>query len=125
MWRPPAARKHSLPVLGEPTAEAAARARWFQPISVGGCRLATRTWIPAMVPWRATDDGFVTPDLLAWYERFARGRPGALVVEATGIRDGRSSGPLRADVDAGIRPWFLVGGAAGQACPLDDARCLA
>jgi dimethylglycine catabolism A len=31
--------------------------------------------------------------VLAWYERFARGRPGAIVVEATGVRDIRS-GPL-------------------------------
>jgi 2,4-dienoyl-CoA reductase-like NADH-dependent reductase (Old Yellow Enzyme family) len=46
-----------------------------------------------MVPWRATEDGFVTPEVLAWYERFARGQPGALVVEATGIRD-IPSGPL-------------------------------
>jgi 2,4-dienoyl-CoA reductase-like NADH-dependent reductase (Old Yellow Enzyme family) len=46
-----------------------------------------------MVPWRASDDGVVTPDVLDWYERFARGRPGAIVVEATGIRD-VPSGPL-------------------------------
>ncbi len=46
-----------------------------------------------MVPWRATEDGFVTDANLAWYERFARGRPGAIVVEATGIRD-IPSGPL-------------------------------
>jgi 2,4-dienoyl-CoA reductase-like NADH-dependent reductase (Old Yellow Enzyme family) len=46
-----------------------------------------------MVPWRATDDGLVTPEVLAWYERFAAGQPGALVVEATGIRD-IPSGPL-------------------------------
>ena len=32
-------------------------------------------------------------EVLAWYERFARGQPGALVVEATGIRD-IPSGPL-------------------------------
>ena len=49
--------------------------------------------VPAMVPWRATDDGLVTPEVLAWYDRFARGQPGALVVEATGIRD-VPSGPL-------------------------------
>jgi 2,4-dienoyl-CoA reductase-like NADH-dependent reductase (Old Yellow Enzyme family) len=52
-----------------------------------------RTWVPAMVPWRATDDGFVTPAVLDWYARFAEGRPGVLVVEATGIRD-VPSGPL-------------------------------
>jgi 2,4-dienoyl-CoA reductase-like NADH-dependent reductase (Old Yellow Enzyme family) len=46
-----------------------------------------------MVPWRATEEGFVTPEILGWYERFARGRPGAIVVEATGIRD-IPSGPL-------------------------------
>jgi 2,4-dienoyl-CoA reductase-like NADH-dependent reductase (Old Yellow Enzyme family) len=56
-------------------------------------RLEERTWVPAMVPWRATDDGFVTDENLEWYERFARGRPGAIVVEATGIRD-IPSGPL-------------------------------
>src|SRR4029450_6132535 len=37
--------------------------------------------------------GFVTPEVLEWYECFARGRPGAIVVEATGIRD-VPSGPL-------------------------------
>jgi 2,4-dienoyl-CoA reductase-like NADH-dependent reductase (Old Yellow Enzyme family) len=46
-----------------------------------------------MVPWRATDDGFVTREVLDWYRRFADGRPGVLVVEATGIRD-VPSGPL-------------------------------
>src|SRR4051812_37134534 len=46
-----------------------------------------------MVPWRATDDGLVTPDNLDWYRRFAEGRPAALVVEATGVRD-IPSGPL-------------------------------
>ncbi len=46
-----------------------------------------------MVPWRATEDGFVTPQNLDWYRRFAEGRPGVLVVEATGVRD-IPSGPL-------------------------------
>jgi 2,4-dienoyl-CoA reductase-like NADH-dependent reductase (Old Yellow Enzyme family) len=46
-----------------------------------------------MVPWRATDDGFVTKQNLEWYRRFAQGRPGVLVVEATGVRD-IPSGPL-------------------------------
>src|SRR5947209_8730242 len=46
-----------------------------------------------MVPWRATADGFVTRENLEWYGRFAAGRPGAIVVEATGIRD-IPSGPL-------------------------------
>jgi 2,4-dienoyl-CoA reductase-like NADH-dependent reductase (Old Yellow Enzyme family) len=46
-----------------------------------------------MVPWRATDEGNVTPALLEWYGRLADGQPGVLVVEATGIRD-IPSGPL-------------------------------
>jgi len=46
-----------------------------------------------MVPWRATEEGFVTPQVVEWYRRFAKGQPGVLVVEATGIRD-VPSGPL-------------------------------
>lgn len=46
-----------------------------------------------MVPWRATEEGMVTPEVLEWYGRFADGQPGAIVVEATGIRD-VPSGPL-------------------------------
>jgi dimethylglycine catabolism A len=46
-----------------------------------------------MVPWRATDEGFVTSHNLDWYRRFAQGKPGVLVVEATGVRD-IPSGPL-------------------------------
>jgi dimethylglycine catabolism A len=46
-----------------------------------------------MVPWRATEDGLVTPEVIEWYGRFAEGEPGVLVVEATGIRD-IPSGPL-------------------------------
>jgi 2,4-dienoyl-CoA reductase-like NADH-dependent reductase (Old Yellow Enzyme family) len=55
--------------------------------------LAERTWVPAMVPWRATEEGYVTDAVLDWYRRFAEGQPGALVVEATGVRDVKS-GPL-------------------------------
>lgn len=67
--------------------------RWFQPIELGPLELAERTWVPAMVPWRSTPEGIVTPSVLAWYRRFAEGQPGAIVVEATGIRD-VPSGPL-------------------------------
>ena len=93
MWHPQPFVKHSIPATNPPTAEEAARSRWFSPLREGRLDLAERTWVPAMVPWRATEDGLVTPEVLAWYERFARGQPGALVVEATGIRD-IPSGPL-------------------------------
>ncbi|HWB76458.1 MAG TPA: NADH:flavin oxidoreductase [Nannocystaceae bacterium] len=93
MWKPPQRIKHVHPDGGWPSAEQAASARWFAPIELGPLQLRTRTWVPAMVPWRATDEGFVTPDVLQWYARFAEGKPGAIVVEATGIRD-VPSGPL-------------------------------
>ncbi|MEW5849896.1 MAG: NADH:flavin oxidoreductase [Myxococcota bacterium] len=85
---------HQIPDELWPSAEEAARALWFQPIALGAsCVARTRTWVPAMVPWRATDDGVVTDDNVDWYGRFASGQPGVLVVEATGIRD-IPSGPL-------------------------------
>jgi 2,4-dienoyl-CoA reductase-like NADH-dependent reductase (Old Yellow Enzyme family) len=93
MWHPPERLKHDLPTAAWPTAEEAAAARLFQPIALGPRTAATRTWVPAMVPWRATADGLVTGDVIAWYRRFAEGRPGVIVVEATGIRD-VPSGPL-------------------------------
>lgn len=84
---------HSVPETTWPDADQARSSLWFSPIQLGPLTAPTRTWVPAMVPWRATEDGFVTQNVLDWYERFARGRPGVLVVEATGIRD-IPSGPL-------------------------------
>ena len=34
--------------------------------------LLERSWVPAMVPWRATEEGFVTPAVLEWYGRFLK-----------------------------------------------------
>ena len=93
MWRFADPIRHPIPETRWPTAEEASRSLLFQPIRIGPIELESRTWVPAMVPWRATDDGFVTQDNLDWYGRFAEGRPGAIVVEATGVRD-IPSGPL-------------------------------
>ena len=93
MWRPPERIRHPLPDEAWPSAEEAAASKLYSPVRLGPVTLAHRTWIPAMVPWRATEEGFVTPNVLAWYGRFAEGKPGAIVVEATGIRD-VPSGPL-------------------------------
>lgn len=83
-----------LPILHQPTAAEAQRSRWFSPVRLGSRLVAEeRTWVPAMVPWRATEDGFVTDAVVEWYARFAEGQPGVIVVEATGIRD-VPSGPL-------------------------------
>jgi 2,4-dienoyl-CoA reductase-like NADH-dependent reductase (Old Yellow Enzyme family) len=93
MWHPENPTRHSIPEARWPTEDEAARSLLFTPVQVGAIKLESRTWVPAMVPWRATEDGFVTANIIDWYGRFAAGRPGAIVVEATGIRD-IASGPL-------------------------------
>lgn len=76
-----------------PSREDAEASRLFSPVRIGGLTLRSRTWVPAMVPWRASAEGEVTRNVLDWYGRFAQGQPGAIVIEATGIRD-VPSGPL-------------------------------
>jgi len=93
MWHPENPIRHQLAETRWPSAEEAAASKLFSPIGVGRLMLESRTWVPAMVPWRATEDGFVTRNILDWYGRFAEGYPGAIVVEATGVRD-IPSGPL-------------------------------
>jgi 2,4-dienoyl-CoA reductase-like NADH-dependent reductase (Old Yellow Enzyme family) len=93
MWKPPQKIKHQASPGPSPTAAEAATSLLFQPLDLGPVRIEQRTWVPAMVPWRSNEEGFVTPDVLGWYQRFARGQPGVIVVEATGIRD-IPSGPL-------------------------------
>ncbi|HEX7998374.1 MAG TPA: hypothetical protein VF528_08290 [Pyrinomonadaceae bacterium] len=93
MWHPANAIRHEILPARWPTAGEAAQSLLYRPLSKGPLQLESRTWVPAMVPWRATEDGYVTADNLDWYERFAMGQPGAIVVEATGVRD-IASGPL-------------------------------
>jgi len=93
MWRPPQRIRYRASAGRVPSVEEAAASRLFSPIDIGPVALAQRTWVPAMVPWRATEEGYVTEEVIDWYERFARGMPGAIVLEATGIRD-IPSGPL-------------------------------
>ena len=93
MWIPAERIKHALPEVRWPTREEAERSRWFSSAKLGPRIALRRTWVPAMVPWRASADGVVTPAVLDWYRAIARGKPGVLVVEATGIRD-IPSGPL-------------------------------
>ncbi|HET9479198.1 MAG TPA: NADH:flavin oxidoreductase [Pyrinomonadaceae bacterium] len=93
MWKFARPIRHQIEETRWPTADEAARSLLFSPIRIGRLEARSRTWVPAMVPWRATEDGFVTQQNLDWYRRFAEGRPGVLVVEATGVRD-IPSGPL-------------------------------
>jgi 2,4-dienoyl-CoA reductase-like NADH-dependent reductase (Old Yellow Enzyme family) len=93
MWRPPQRIRFAASAGRVPSAAEALASRLFSPVDIGPVALTQRTWVPAMVPWRATEEGYVTEEIIDWYERFARGMPGAIVVEATGIRD-VPSGPL-------------------------------
>ncbi|HYO90662.1 MAG TPA: hypothetical protein VEQ40_03470, partial [Pyrinomonadaceae bacterium] len=93
MWHPENPIRHEIPTARWPTIAEVAQSLLFRPLQNGPLQLESRTWVPAMVPWRATEDGYVTQDNLDWYARFAQGQPGAIVVEATGVRD-ISSGPL-------------------------------
>lgn len=93
MWKFAKPIKHPILETRWPAAEEAGRSRLYSPIAIGSLEARSRTWVPAMVPWRATEDGFVTQQNLDWYRRFAEGHPGVLVVEATGVRD-IPSGPL-------------------------------
>jgi len=72
MWKFADPIKHPIPETLWPSAEEARASLLFQPIRIGPITLKP-TWVPAMVPWRATEDGFVTPDNLDWYPTI-RGR---------------------------------------------------
>jgi dimethylglycine catabolism A len=93
MWKFPNPVRHQILETRWPAAQEAAESLLYSPIRIGQLEALNRTWVPAMVPWRATEDGFVTQENLEWYRRFAEGQPGVLVVEATGVRD-IPSGPL-------------------------------
>lgn len=93
MWRPAERIKYKPQPGAWPTQDEAAASKLFSPVKLGPIEMAQRTWVPAMVPWRASEDGDVTDDVLDWYRRYAEGKPGVIVVEATGIRE-IPSGPL-------------------------------
>ncbi len=93
MWKPEQRIRYQ-PIDGHwPDEEQAKRSAVFKAVDLGPITLDQKTWIPAMVPWRSNEEGEVTEDVIQWYERFAQGQPGAIVIEATGIRD-IPSGPL-------------------------------
>ena len=93
MWKPEERIRYQPISCDWPTREQALSSQVFKAIDLGPIKLDQRTWIPAMVPWRSNEAGEVTEDVIQWYERFAKGQPGAIVIEATGIRD-IPSGPL-------------------------------
>lgn len=93
MWKPAERIKYTVVCDEWPSRAEAAQSTLYTPLAVGPTTIEQRTWVPAMVPWRSNEDGEVTEDVLEWYRRFAQGKPGVIVAEATGIRD-LASGPL-------------------------------
>lgn len=93
MWKPSERIKYETRCDHWPSADEAQASRLYSSLETKRLSLHSRTWVPAMVPWRSNEAGEVTPDVIDWYRRFARGKPGAIVLEATGIRD-IPSGPL-------------------------------
>jgi 2,4-dienoyl-CoA reductase-like NADH-dependent reductase (Old Yellow Enzyme family) len=80
--------------------------------------MPNRIWLPAMVTWRGTEDGHVTPEVRDIYLRYAMGGPGMIVLEATGIRDVASGPLLRLSHDRfvpGLRALVAEMRAAGDA----------
>ena len=93
MWKPPERIRWHSSLETIPDVKEIESSVLFSPIEFGRLKLRNHTWVPAMVPWRATEDAQVTDEVLEWYGRFAKGKPASIVIEATGIRD-ISSGPL-------------------------------
>jgi 2,4-dienoyl-CoA reductase-like NADH-dependent reductase (Old Yellow Enzyme family) len=93
MWQPPQRIAFKAAPGRIPTREEASASQLFSPLNHGPLQLTSRTWVPAMVPWRADPEGNVTQAVVDWYGRLAEGQPGCIVIEATGIRD-VASGPL-------------------------------
>ncbi len=93
MWKPPEKIRFKTSMGYLPDPQEIVDSKLFSPLDYQRLHLDNRSWLPAMVPWRATNDGEVTREVLDWYGRFARSKPAAIVVEATGIRD-VPSGPL-------------------------------
>jgi 2,4-dienoyl-CoA reductase-like NADH-dependent reductase (Old Yellow Enzyme family) len=73
--------------------------RLFSPIKVGQCTFPNRIMRTSMVSGLTTEDGFVTNDLKARYEREAKGGAGSIVVEASVVLPSRSLYNLRISDD--------------------------
>jgi 2,4-dienoyl-CoA reductase-like NADH-dependent reductase (Old Yellow Enzyme family) len=56
-----------------------------EPITIGGLEVRNRTVMPPMVRNLATDDGYVTPELVDHYTARSKGKVGLIIVEAASI----------------------------------------
>lgn len=65
----------------------------LSPIRINAMTVPNRVAVPAMVTRLSGEDGFVNQDIIDRYVRYALGRVGLIVVEATAVH-GAKSGPL-------------------------------
>jgi 2,4-dienoyl-CoA reductase-like NADH-dependent reductase (Old Yellow Enzyme family) len=65
----------------------------LEPLAINSMTLPNRVAVPAMVTRLSGEDGFVNADIIDRYARYAQGRVGLIVVEATSVH-GAKSGPL-------------------------------
>ena len=72
----------------------------FSPVTIRGLTFPNRIQRTSMVSGLATEDGQVTDDLVARYQREARGGVGSIVVEAAVVLPSRSSYNLRISGDS-------------------------
>jgi NADPH-dependent glutamate synthase beta subunit-like oxidoreductase/2,4-dienoyl-CoA reductase-like NADH-dependent reductase (Old Yellow Enzyme family) len=74
----------------------------FSPLRIKGCTFPNRIMATAAVTRLAAEDGHVTEALKKRYQRMARGRVGAMVVEAAVVLPSKSSFNLRVSDDTFI-----------------------
>lgn len=65
----------------------------LEPLDINGMVIPNRVMVPAMVTHLCKEDGFVAPDTIDRYVRYAKGGAGLIVVEAMAIHQVKS-GPL-------------------------------
>ncbi len=74
----------------------------FSPIALKGITFSNRIMRTSMVSGLATEDGHVTDDIIARYQREVKGGSGSIVVEAAVVLPSRSSYNLRISDDSFI-----------------------
>ena len=74
----------------------------LEPLAINGMVLPNRVVVPAMVTRLSGEDGFVNQGILDRYVRYAAGRVGLIVVEATAIHANKSGPLLRLSDDGFI-----------------------
>ncbi|MEQ9638599.1 MAG: NADH:flavin oxidoreductase [Alphaproteobacteria bacterium] len=73
--------------------------RLLEPLDINGMMLPNRIVVPAMVTRLSGEDGVVNADIIDRYVRYAEGRVGLIVVEATAIHQAKSGPLLRLGAD--------------------------